>query len=163
MRFPRAGRHSLLPGGSGRMPGRHHDRSATVIAGRGQAGAGNARLLAKSPEVHLELSGGVSSLPQVPRWNAVRRARCASARAAPVGAETNKYAPGGVLPPFISFFRSPGEQGEPGSKQAGPALPVNIARVRIKQSLFGRGIIRPRTSRSRLCTVKLGVPATPIE
>jgi hypothetical protein len=64
-----------LPGGFGTTPGRHYDRPATVIAGRGQAEADNARLLAKSQEVRLELSGGVSSLPQVPRWNAGRRAR----------------------------------------------------------------------------------------
>jgi hypothetical protein len=62
-RFPRAERHIPLPGGFGRTPGRHHDRSATVIAGLGQAGAGNARLLATSQEVRLELSGGVGSLP----------------------------------------------------------------------------------------------------
>jgi hypothetical protein len=38
--------------------------------------------------VRLELSGGVSSLPQVPQWNAVRRARSAERVAAPAGAET---------------------------------------------------------------------------
>jgi hypothetical protein len=30
VRFPRAGRHIPLPGGSGNTPGRHHDRSATL-------------------------------------------------------------------------------------------------------------------------------------
>jgi hypothetical protein len=74
-RFPRAERHTPLPGGFGKTPGRHHDRSATVIAGLGQAGAGNARSFATSQEVRLELSGGVSSLPQVPWWDADRRAR----------------------------------------------------------------------------------------
>ena len=40
-------------------------------------GAGNARSsVAPSQEVReLKLSGGVRSLPQVPRWNAARRAR----------------------------------------------------------------------------------------
>jgi len=74
-RFPRAGRHSLLPGGFGTTPGRHYDRSATMIAGLGLAGAANGRLLAWSQEVRLKLSGGVGSPPQEPRWNAGRRAR----------------------------------------------------------------------------------------
>jgi hypothetical protein len=52
-----------LPGGSGETPGRHDDRSATQVAGLGQAGADNARLLAASQEARLELSGGVGSLP----------------------------------------------------------------------------------------------------
>ena len=95
----------LLPGGFGITPGRHHDRSATKVAGLGQAEADNARVLATSQEVRLELSGGVGSLPQVPRWNAVRRARCASARAAPAGAAVD-YALGGVPPPFSAGSES---------------------------------------------------------
>ena len=74
VRFPRAGRHIPLPGGFGTTPGRHHDRSATQVAGLGQAGTGSARFSAASQEVRLELSGGVGSPPQVPRRNAVRRA-----------------------------------------------------------------------------------------
>ena len=74
-------------------PGRLRDNArpalrpvCDLVAGLGQAEADNARLLAASQEVRLKLSGGVGSLPQVPQWNAVRRARCASARAAPAGA-----------------------------------------------------------------------------
>jgi len=54
------------------------------IAGLGQAGADNARFLATSQEARLELSGGVGSLPQEPRWNAGRRSAPRWARAAPV-------------------------------------------------------------------------------
>jgi hypothetical protein len=43
VRFPRAGRHIPLPGGFGKTPGRHDDRSATLIAGLGQAETDNAR------------------------------------------------------------------------------------------------------------------------
>src|ERR1700691_4203586 len=50
VRFPRAGRHIPLPGGFGKTPGRHDDRSATLIAGLGQAETDNARLLAASQE-----------------------------------------------------------------------------------------------------------------
>jgi len=54
------------------------------IAGLGQAETDNARLLATSQEARLELSGGVGSLPQEPRWNAGRRSAPRWARAAPV-------------------------------------------------------------------------------
>jgi hypothetical protein len=43
------------------------------IAGLGQAGTANHRLLATSQEARLEPNGGVGSLPQEPRWNAGRR------------------------------------------------------------------------------------------
>src|SRR6185437_6695887 len=57
------------------------------IAGLGQAGADNHRLLARSQEARLELSGGVGSLPREPRWNAGRRSAPRRARAAPDGAD----------------------------------------------------------------------------
>jgi hypothetical protein len=96
---------TLLPGGFGKTPGRHDDRSATMLAGLGQAEAGNARLLATSQEVRLELSGGVRSLPQVPRRSAGRRARPERLQAAtPAGAARERcdhIAPISAPPPFF--------------------------------------------------------------
>jgi len=87
VRFPRAGLVTFAPG---RL--RDNARPARWpvcdrVAELGQADAANGRVAAASQEVRLRLSGGVGSLPRAPRWNAVRRARCASARAAPAGAE----------------------------------------------------------------------------
>ena len=56
-------RYSVLGRLRDNTPGRHYDRSATQVAGLGQAEADNARSLATSQEVRLELSGGVGSLP----------------------------------------------------------------------------------------------------
>jgi hypothetical protein len=64
-------------------------------------------------EARLQLSGGVGSLPQVPQWNAGRRARPAG-RAPHPPVRRFDYAPFGVPLPFIflsrssirSFFRS---------------------------------------------------------
>src|SRR5262249_49372563 len=84
-----AGGGSSLPfsGGSGETPGRHDDRSArsSLDWDRKERGTpaqqrtvfrtiGTVRPTA-AQEAVLELSGGVGSLPQVPRWNADRRAR----------------------------------------------------------------------------------------
>ena len=80
------------------------------IAGLGQAGTANHRLLATSQEARLELRGGVGSLPYEPRWNAGRRSAPRRARAAPDGADWW----GGVcrrsacLVSIFSFLRSPG-------------------------------------------------------
>jgi hypothetical protein len=72
-------------------PGRLRDNARPAlrpacesIAGLGQAGAANHRLLATSQEARLELNGGVGSLPPEPRWNAGRRSAPRWARAAPV-------------------------------------------------------------------------------
>ena len=85
-----------------KTPGRQYDRSAGQPAALGRPGAGNTRsYLVPSQEAReLELSGGVRSLPQVPWWNADRRARDASRAAVPAGAATWKTAPAGVLLPF---------------------------------------------------------------
>ena len=93
----------MLPGGFGKTPGRHRachraghfgpdplDRSATMFAGLGQTAADNARRLVTSQEVRLKLSGGVGSLPQVPRWNAGRRAGPAGPAPHPQGAAVGR-------------------------------------------------------------------------
>jgi hypothetical protein len=71
-------------GGSGKTPGRHDDRSATQVAGLGQAGADNARFLAPSQEART----GVELWRSVAAASAVVERRQASARrfarAAPV-------------------------------------------------------------------------------
>ena len=61
------------------------------VAGLGQADADNSRVLAASQEVRLELSGGVGSLPQAPRWNAGRRA-VPLGRAASAADDVRKFA-----------------------------------------------------------------------
>ncbi len=117
------------------------------IAGLGQAGAGHARLFATSQEARLELSGGVGSLPQEPRWNAGRRA--APSHSLPRGGVPAKFAArilwgapagegqggGGAAPVwcggwrwrlpafrlpcfyFVSFLRSPGERSDTRGRQ----------------------------------------------
>jgi hypothetical protein len=63
------------------------------VAGLGQADADNARVLVKSQEVRLKLSGGVGSPPQAPRWNAGRRAApLGRAASAPDGMRTLAHA-----------------------------------------------------------------------
>jgi hypothetical protein len=76
VRFPRAGLSAPLPGGSGyETPGRHDGRPAGYIA-RCTGTAGRPLKRVPSQEAReLELSGGVRSQPQVPEWNAGRRAR----------------------------------------------------------------------------------------
>ena len=62
----------------------------------------------------LELSGGVRSLPQVPRWNAGRRARDASREPRPYGAEVGLKRLSAFR--FLYLFRSPGgAQRNPGA------------------------------------------------
>jgi hypothetical protein len=63
------------PGGSGKTPGRHHDRSARSSLDWDRPASGNAWSKPRPRKRVLELSGGVGSLPQAPRWNADRRAR----------------------------------------------------------------------------------------
>ena len=79
MRFPRVGLSAPLPGGSGpkRPAGTTAGLWLITPAALGRPGVGNTRSsVVPSQEVReLELSGGVRSLPQVPRWNAGRRAR----------------------------------------------------------------------------------------
>jgi hypothetical protein len=91
------------PGGSGKTPGRHHDRSARSSLDWDRGRAGNTRRSRVPGSAYLELSCGVRSPQQEPWWNADRRARCAfSARRAVTGAEVgNTFV--GVLPPFSSF------------------------------------------------------------
>ena len=75
---PARGVVSLAPGRlRDQTPGRHYDRpadsSAVLKEGRGRVTPVRARAPSQE-ERELELSGGVRSLPQVPRWNAGRRA-----------------------------------------------------------------------------------------
>ncbi len=88
-----------------KTPGRHYDRSAGQPAALGRPGTGNARpYLVPSQEAReLELSGGVRSLPQVPWWNADRRARDASRAAVPAGTATWNIASAGVPLAFCSW------------------------------------------------------------
>ena len=75
-RFPRAGaRHLRSRAANGKTPGRHDDRSATLSLDWDRSPSGNAWRMPRPRKRVLELSGGVGSRPQVPRWNAVRRAR----------------------------------------------------------------------------------------
>src|SRR5271167_3590133 len=101
-RFPRAGaRHLRSRAANGKTPGRRDDRSATLSLDWDRLLSGNAWRTPRPRKRVLELSGGVGSLPQVPRWNAVRRARRVKARAASAdAAHGRKSAPGGVLLPF---------------------------------------------------------------
>jgi hypothetical protein len=86
--------------------GRHYDRPAGIKspAALGRQGADNTRSsVVSSQEVReLELSGGVRSLPQVPWWNADRRARDASRAAAPGGVVS--WSPRLSAFRFLSFF-----------------------------------------------------------
>jgi hypothetical protein len=66
---------ALLPGGFGKTPGRHHDRSARSSLDWDRSASGNAESTPRPRKRVLKLSGGVGSLPQAPRWNADRRAR----------------------------------------------------------------------------------------
>jgi|GEM_PF-7070471 len=78
------------------------------IAGLGQAGAANDRSSAKSQEARLELSGGVGSLPQEPRWNAGRRSAPRWARAASRRVRIGGVASAGVPPALFLFVRRVG-------------------------------------------------------
>ncbi len=63
-----------------------------------RSASGNARGGPRPRKRVLELSGGVWSLPQAPRWNADRRARRVSARDRIRSMRTEDYASVGVSP-----------------------------------------------------------------
>src|SRR5208282_2485334 len=90
-RFPRAGaRHLRSRAANGKTPGRHDDRSATLSLDWDRSPSSNAWRMPRPRKRVLELSCGVGSLQQVPRWNAVRRARRVKARAASADADHRK-------------------------------------------------------------------------
>jgi len=85
VRFPRAGaRHLRSRAANGKTPGRHYDRSATLSLDWDRSPSANAWRRPRPRKRVLELSGGVGSLPQVPRWNRRQASALRSARAAPV-------------------------------------------------------------------------------
>ena len=85
-------------GGFGKTSGRHYDRSAAMSAGLGQAGRVTPVSYPRPRKNVLELSGGVRSLPQVPWWDADRRAAPAGAATASRWMRTEGYASIGVPP-----------------------------------------------------------------
>jgi len=88
---PRAGaRHLRSRAANGKTPGRHDDRSATLSLDWDRSPSGNAWRMPRPRKRVLELSGGVGSRPQVPRWNAVRRARRVRREPRPYGADHRK-------------------------------------------------------------------------
>jgi hypothetical protein len=122
-----AGSSPALPGGSGKTPGQHNDRSArssldwdrkervAPVEQRAVFEPSGLRAPTTSQEARPELSCGVGSLQQVPRWNADRRRVPLDARRAPSsvlpawedaggGAEV-EYASAGVPPPLFFVAR----------------------------------------------------------
>ncbi len=97
VRFPRAA-------ANGKTPGRHDDRSATFSLDWDRPPSGNAWRMPRPRKRVLELSGGVGSRSQVPRWNAVRRARHVWREPRRMARNIGRHAPGGVLlPDFIAL------------------------------------------------------------
>src|SRR5271156_5111884 len=116
-RFPRArARHLRSRAAPANTSGRHHDRSAGVPAGLGQARAGNARSLARSQEARA----GVERWRSVAAASAAVERRQASAsrwtRTAPAGAEawTNTRLPAFC---FLLFTFQTGEGSETETEQ----------------------------------------------
>ena len=71
----RARSRKPLPGGSGPLLGRHHDRSPRSAVNSRQIEAGNARQVGSQETQELELSQRRMRSPwRVPRWSAERRA-----------------------------------------------------------------------------------------
>ena len=110
--------------GQNARPARRPACGLITPAALGRPGVGNTRSsLVPSQEVReLELSGGVRSLPQVPWWNAGRRARPRAERAAQAAfpwralcaacVQAVEYRVCRRSASFLLFVRSPDEQSE---------------------------------------------------